>query len=133
MYGFEGIRGYVKYTSVVFVFLTLGILRRLPTSDRVDSLLGIRVSGFEARSYAYIKRCFSPAILQAITRTSHRFHSNLVQRDCIGGATCMPVHFLFSLKNGDGGQLFFYLHDNTVLAHILKMVQERVILTIIHR
>ena len=31
------------------------------------------------------------------------FRSNLVQRDCIGGATCMPVHILFSLKSGDSG------------------------------
>ena len=34
--------------------------------------------------------------LGAITRTtSYRFSSNLVQRHCIGGATCMPIHFLF--------------------------------------
>ena len=46
----------------------------------------------------------------------------------------MPVHFLFSLKNGDGGAyLFFDPHDNTVLAYISKMVQDRVIVTIIHR
>ena len=50
--------------------------------------------------------------LGAITRTtSYRIFSNLVQRDCIGGATCMPVHFRFlvsSLKNGDGGAIFVF-------------------------
>ena len=52
--------------------------------------------------------------------------SNLVQRDCIGRATCMPIHFLFSLKNGVvGPYLFFDPHDNTVLAYISKMVQDK--------
>ena len=47
---------------------------------------------------------FDVNTLGAITlRTSPGFRSNLVQRDCIGGATCMPIHILFSLKNGDGG------------------------------
>ena len=40
----------------------------------------------------------------------------------------MPVHFLFSLKNGDrpgGGHICFLIpHDNTVLAYISKMVQD---------
>ena len=59
----------------------------------------------------------------AITRrTSPGFRSNLVQRDCIGGATCMPIHFLFSLKNGDGGgaYLLFDRYNNTVLAYISR-------------
>ena len=43
----------------------------------------------------------------------------------------MFVHFLFSLKNGDGGSYLFF--DDTVLAYISKMVQDRVIVTIIHR
>ena len=45
--------------------------------------------------------------LGAITRTTPSgFYSNLVQRECIGGATSIPVHFRFSFKNGDGGGIF---------------------------
>ena len=42
-------------------------------------------------------------------RTSPGFRSNLVQRDCIGGATCMPLHFLFSFKCGDRVAIFAFL------------------------
>ena len=45
----------------------------------------------------------------------------------------MPVHFLFSLKNGDRGHICFLTPMITVLAYISKMVQDRVIVTIIHR
>ena len=48
--------------------------------------------------------------LGAITRkTPSGFYSNLVQRECIGGATSTPVQFRFSFKNGDrGGGIFVF-------------------------
>ena len=40
--------------------------------------------------------------LGAVTRTTPTgFLSNLVQRESLGGPTCMPIYFLFDLKNGD--------------------------------
>ena len=41
----------------------------------------------------------------------------------------MPIYFLFDFKNG---VMFFYPDDNTVLAYISKIVQGRVLVTIIH-
>ena len=53
---------------------------------------------------------FDVNTLGAITwRTSPGFRSSLVQRDCIGGATCMPLHFLFSFKSGDRVAIFAFL------------------------
>ena len=72
--------------------------------------------------------------LGAVTRTPTGFLSNLVQRESLGGPTCMPIYFLFDLKNGDmtGIYLSFDPHDNTVLAYISKIVQDRGLVTIIH-
>ena len=36
------------------------------------------------------------------------FHSNLVQRESLGGPTCMPIYFLFGLKNGDMVAIFVF-------------------------
>ena len=46
----------------------------------------------------------------------------------------MPIYFLFDLKNGDMAAIFvfFYPHDNTVLAYISKIAQYRGLVTIIH-
>ena len=45
----------------------------------------------------------------------------------------MPIYFLLDLKNGDmAAILFFGPHDNTVSAYISKIVQDRVLVTIIH-
>ena len=45
----------------------------------------------------------------------------------------MPIYFLFGFKNGDMVAIFVFLpHDNTVLACISKIVQDRVLVTIIH-
>ena len=47
----------------------------------------------------------------------------------------MPIYFLFGLKNGDMGPYLFFDpldHGNTVLAYILRMVQDKVLVTIIH-
>ena len=61
--------------------------------------------------------------LGAVTRRLHRLHrsqirpvttptgflSNLVQRECLGWPTCMPIYFLFDLKNGDMAAIFVFL------------------------
>ena len=46
--------------------------------------------------------------LGAITRTQTGFLSNLVQRESLGGPTCMPIYFLFDLKNGDVAAIFVF-------------------------
>ena len=47
--------------------------------------------------------------LEAITRTtSTGFLSNLVQRESLGGPTCMPIYFLFDFKNGDTAAIFVF-------------------------
>ena len=46
--------------------------------------------------------------LGAVTRTATGFLSNLVQRESLGGPTCMPVYFLFYLKNGDMATIFVF-------------------------
>ena len=44
----------------------------------------------------------------------------------------MPIYFLFDLKNGDMAAIFVFLpQDNTVLAYISKIVQDRGLVTII--
>ena len=69
--------------------------------------------------------------LGAVTRTTPTgFLSNLVQRERLGWPTCMPIYFLFDLKNGDMAA-FVDPHDNTVLAYISKIVQDRGLVTII--
>ena len=71
--------------------------------------------------------------LGAVTQTPTGFLSNLLQRESLGGPTCMPIYFLFDLKNGDMVAIFvFDPHDNTVLAYISKIVQDRGLVTIIH-
>ena len=43
------------------------------------------------------------------------------------------ILFSFDLKNGDMVAIFVFCpHDNTVLAYILKIVQDRGLVTIIH-
>ena len=73
-------------------------------------------------------------ILEAVTRTTPTgFLSNLVQRESLGWPTCMPIYFLFDFKNGDmAPYMFFDPHNNTVLAYISKIVQDRGVVTIIH-
>ena len=47
----------------------------------------------------------------------------------------MPIYFLFDFKKWrHGGHIngFFYPHDNTVLAYIANIVQDRGLVTIIH-
>ena len=45
----------------------------------------------------------------------------------------MPIYFLFGFKNGDMAAIFvFDPHDNNVLAYISRIVQDRVLVTIIH-
>ena len=45
----------------------------------------------------------------AVTRTTPTgFLSNLVQRECLGGPTCMPIYFLFGFKNGDMAAIFAF-------------------------
>ena len=45
--------------------------------------------------------------LGAVTRTTPTgFLSNLVQRESLGGLTCMPIYFLFDFKNGDVATIF---------------------------
>ena len=47
--------------------------------------------------------------LGAITRiTPTGFLSNLVQRKSLGGPTCVPIYFLFDLKNGDVAAIFVF-------------------------
>ena len=64
--------------------------------------------------------------LGAVTRTTPTgFLSTLVQIERLGWPTCMPIYFLFDLKNGDMAAIFVFLpHDNTVLAYISKIVQD---------
>ena len=45
--------------------------------------------------------------LGAVTRTPTGFLSNLVQRESLRGPTCMPIYFLFDLKNGGHICCFF--------------------------
>ena len=48
-------------------------------------------------------------VLQALTRTTPTgFLSNLVQRERLGWPTCMPIYFLFDLKNGDMAAIFVF-------------------------
>ena len=48
--------------------------------------------------------------LGAVTRTTPTgFLSNLVQRERLGWPTCMPIYFLFDLKNGDMAAIFVFL------------------------
>ena len=45
--------------------------------------------------------------LGAVTQTTPTgFLSNLVQRERLGWPTCMPIYFLFDLKNGDMAAIF---------------------------
>ena len=45
--------------------------------------------------------------LGAVTRTTPTgFLSNLVQRERLGWPTCMPIYFLFDLKNDDMAAIF---------------------------
>ena len=46
----------------------------------------------------------------------------------------MPIYFLFDFKNDDMAAIFVFgpPHDNTVLAYISKIAQDRVLVTIIH-
>ena len=45
----------------------------------------------------------------------------------------MPIYFMFDFKNGDMAAIFVFCpHDNTVLAYISKIVQDRGLVTIIH-
>ena len=69
--------------------------------------------------------------LGAVTRTIPAGSlSNLVQRESLGGPTCMPIYFLFGLKKATWRPyLFLDPHDNTVLAYILNIVQDRVLVT----
>ena len=69
--------------------------------------------------------------LGAVTRTTATgFLSNLVQRESLGGPTCMPIYFLFDLKSG--GHICFLTPMITLLAYISKIVQDRGLVTIIH-
>ena len=63
----------------------------------------------------------------AVTRTTPTgFLSNLVQRESLGGPTCKAIYFLFDFKMATWQPyLFFDPHDNTVLAYISKIVQDR--------
>ena len=75
----------------------------------------------------------APNLKGAVTRTPNGFLSNLVQRESLGEPTCMPIYFLFDFKYGDMAAIFvFDPHDNTVLAYISKIVQDRGLVTIIH-
>ena len=48
--------------------------------------------------------------LGAVTQTTPTgFLSNLVQRERLGWPTCMPIYFLFDLKNGDMAAIFVLL------------------------
>ena len=48
--------------------------------------------------------------LRAVTRTTPTgFLSNLVQRESLGGPTCMPIYFLFGFKNGNVVAIFVFL------------------------
>ena len=52
---------------------------------------------------------FDVNTLGAVTRTTPAgFLSNLVQRDSLGGPTCMPIYFLFDFKNGDMAAIFVF-------------------------
>ena len=45
--------------------------------------------------------------LRAVIRTTPTgFLSNLVKRESLGWPTCMPIYFLFNLKNGDMAAIF---------------------------
>ena len=47
--------------------------------------------------------------LGAVTRTTPTgFLSKLVQRESLGGPTCMPIYFLFDFKNGDVAAIFVF-------------------------
>ena len=47
--------------------------------------------------------------LGAVTQTTPTgFHSNLVQRESLGGPTCMPIYFLFDFKNGDMASILVF-------------------------
>ena len=47
--------------------------------------------------------------LGAVTlTTSTGVLPNLVQRECLGGPTCMPIYILFGFKNGDMGAIVFH-------------------------
>ena len=52
-----------------------------------------------------------------------------MQIESLGGPTCVPIYFLVGLKNGDMAAIFVFFdpHDNTVLAYISKIVQDRVL------
>ena len=51
--------------------------------------------------------CLDVNTLGAVTQiTPTGFLSNLVQRESLGGPTCMPIYFLFDLKNGDMAAIF---------------------------
>ena len=72
--------------------------------------------------------------LGAVTRTTPTgFLSNLVHWKRLGWPTCMPIYFLFDLKIGDMAAIFVFWppHDNTVLAYISEIVQDRGLVTII--
>ena len=71
--------------------------------------------------------------LGAVSRTPIGFLSNLVQRESLGGPTGMAIYFLFDLKNGS--RIFFFTPMTLFtlfLASISKIVQDRVLITIIH-
>ena len=47
--------------------------------------------------------------LGAVTRTTPTvFLSNLVQRERLGWPTCIPIYFLFDLKNDDMAAIFVF-------------------------
>ena len=61
--------------------------------------------------------------LGAVTRTTPTgFLSNLVQRERLGWPTCMPIYFLFGLKNDDMAGLIAHImmYDIIEVKHILE-------------
>ena len=47
--------------------------------------------------------------LGAVTRTTPtEFLLNLVQRESLGGPTCMPIYFPFDLINGEVAAIFVF-------------------------
>ena len=69
-------------------------------------------------TYRIVKMCIVTSLLVAIldvntvgavTRTTLTgFLSNLVQRESLGGPTCMPIYFLFGFKNGGMAAIFVF-------------------------
>ena len=60
------------------------------------------------------------------------FISILVQRESLGGLTYTPIPFLFSFKDSDMVAIMLCdPYDNTVLAYISTIVQDKGLVTII--